>query len=107
MRGGVGKSLLIMMLCSVINIVAMIRFSYSIQHFRFGIMRIISQGSIIILAFHLWLVYPIGRVVAHFLRDIPILESVAFIIASVIISLVFVPIIKLVKTNIPVLMGER
>lgn len=106
-EGGVGKSLIVMTLCSVINIVAMIRFSYAIQHFKSGIMCTISQGSIIILAFHLWFVYPMGRVVTHFLKDIPVLESTVLIMASVIICLVFVPIIKLVKTYIPVLMGKR
>lgn len=107
MRGGVGKSLIIMELCSAVNIVAMIRFSYAIQYFKSGIMCIISQGSIIILAFHLWLVYPMGRVVSHFLGEFSVLESAALIIASVFICLVFVPIIKLVKKYIPVLMGKR
>lgn len=106
-EGGVGKSLIIMVLCSMIDIGAMIRFSYAIQYFKSGIMCTISQGSIIILAFHLWLVYPMGRVVTHFLKDIPVLESAVLIIASVIICLVFVPIIKFVKSHFPVLMGRR
>lgn len=106
-EGGVGKSLIIMMLCSVINILSMIRLSYAIQHFREHDVCVISKGSILILAFHLVLVYPIGRLVGHFLKEYPVIESFTFAIFSLCICIAFIPFINFVHKHLPILMGRR
>ena len=106
-EGGVGKSLIIMMLCSLMNILAMIRLSYVIQHFREHDVCVISKGSILILAFHLVLVYPVGWLVGHFLKAYPVIESMAFAISSLCICVAFVPFIRFVHKRLPILMGRR
>lgn len=106
-EGGVGQSLLIMVFCSMVNIITIVRFSYVFQHFKENMMRTISQGSIIILAFHLWIVYPIERAVSHFLKGYPVLECMAFSFSSFVICLMFVPIINFTKKHFPLLMGRR
>ena len=106
-EGGVGKSLIIMVLCSLINILAMVIVSYAFQNFREQDIRTISKGSILILAFHLILVYPIARLIGHFLKDYPVIESLAFVIASLCICIVFIPLISFVHKYLPILMGRR
>lgn len=106
-EGGVGKSLIIMVLCSLINILAMVRFSYAFQNFREQDIRIISKGSILILAFHLIIVYRISRLVEHFLKDYPVIECFAFIFFSLGICVVFIPFIHFVHKHLPILMGKR
>lgn len=104
---GVGKSLVIMMLCSVINILFMIRLSFAFQYIREYYVCIISKGSILILAFHLVLVYPMGRLIGHFLKMYPVIESLAFAISSLCICVVFIPVIHFVHNHLPILMGRR
>lgn len=106
-EGGVGKSLIIMVFCSLINILAMIRLSYAFQSFKEQDIRTISKGSILILAFHLVLVYPIARLVGHFLKDYPVIESFAFVISSLCICIAFIPFICFVHKHLPILMGRR
>lgn len=96
-----------MVLCSLINILAMVIVSYAFQNFREQDIRTISKGSILILAFHLILVYPIARLIGHFLKDYPVIESLAFVIASLCICIVFIPLISFVHKYLPILMGRR
>lgn len=96
-----------MVLCSLINILAMVRFSYAFQNFREQDIRIISKGSILILAFHLIIVYRISRLVEHFLKDYPVIECFAFIFFSLGICVVFIPFIHFVHKHLPILMGKR
>lgn len=104
---GVGNSLTVMVLCSVVNIMFMIRLSYRIQHFKPEFMRTISKGSIILLAFHLMLLYPMARVIRHFLGDYEMLDAVLFVGASVFICILFIPVIRFVNRRVPILMGRR
>lgn len=71
-----------MSLCSIVNIMAICRLAFAIQNFRVKYVSVISKGSILILAFHLLLVYPICTLVGHFLKGYPVIESFAFALSS-------------------------
>lgn len=95
------------MLCSIVNIAFMTRLSFRVQYFKPEYMRTISKGSIIVLAFHLMLLYPISRVIRHFLGDYDMLDLVLFVGASVFICIFFIPVIRFVNRRVPILMGKR
>lgn len=106
-EGGVGKSLLVMIICSVVNILAIVRFAYIAQKNKSNYVCIISKGSILILAFHLILLYPMRNCVVHFLGETNVANIVAFALCSIFICMFFVPVIKFVHKYIPILMGRR
>ena len=58
-----------MIICSVVNILAIIRIAYIAQKIKSNYVCIISKGSILILAFHLILLYPMRNCVVHFLGE--------------------------------------
>ena len=106
-EGGVGNSLIIMALCSIVNIMAICRLSYAIQNFRVKEVSAISSGSILILAFHWRIVCIIGRLVGHFLKGYPAIECFAFAVFALCICIVFIPIIRFIHQQLPILMGRR
>ena len=106
-EGGVGKSLLVFSLCSVVNMLFMVRMSYITQNYLKDYMRIISRGSILILAFHLVLLYPTKRLIIRILENNEGLQLGAFIIASILICAFFIPVIRFVQKHIPILIGKR
>ena len=107
MRGGVGKSLVVFSLCSVVNILFMVRVSYIAQNMLKDYMRIISQGSILILAFHLIILYPAKNLALRYLENNEVLEVMVFVIVSILICAFFIPIIRFVQKYVPILIGKR
>ena len=106
-EGVVGISLAIFTLCSLVNLLLMIRLACLLQHYMQRSVRLIARGSILILAFHLVALYPAGNLIRRLTASNQLLEVMAFIFASLLICVLFIPVIQFVKKHVPLLMGGR
>ena len=85
----------------------MVHVSYIVQNLLKNYMRIISQGSILILAFHLVILYPAKNIVLRFVGNNEWLEVMVFVIVSIFICALFIPLIHFVQKYVPILIGKR
>lgn len=106
-EGGVGNSLVVFTLCSLSNLLLMVRAACLLQRYMQPSVRLIAQGSILILAFHLIVLYPAGNLIRRTTVGNQPLEVMAFIFASLLICALFIPLIQIVKKHVPLLMGGR
>jgi len=70
-------------------------------------MRTISQGSILILAFHLFFVGKSKNVLSHIIENDSVMADLCYILLSCTICILFIPVIRFVKKHIPLLIGGR
>lgn len=85
----------------------MVHVSYIAQNLLKNYMRIISQGSILILAFHLVILYPAKNFALRYMENNELLEVMVYVIVSILICVFFIPIIRFVQKYVPILIGKR
>ena len=103
--GGYGNDFVLFILGSLIGVMAIYLISTRIKSTP-PIIKVVSSGTIIILAFHM----PMVRWLSHILvvrDDVPIFNNLALLVVSVIIVFVFTPIIVLIQKFMPWLIGRR
>lgn len=103
--GDYGDDFALFILGSLIGVMAIYLISRKIKSTP-PIIKVVSSGTIIILAFHM----PMVRWLSHILvvrDDVPIFNNLALLVGSVIIVFVFTPIIVLIQKFMPWLIGRR
>lgn len=105
-KGQYGHNYLAFLCSSITGISAIILTAHLLDRFHRKYCHLISTGSLIILAYHLYILVPTIRILHNYLEH-PLIENIGKLSLSVAILGLFIPIIILTKRHFPIVLGSR
>lgn len=103
---GFGHNILLFLLLSVIGIGVIFLLSVMLEKQRPSFLRIISQGNIVILAYH-YLGIRIFNIICSRVNENMMNDDILTFCIALILMVMFIPIIKSVSRYFPIIMGGR
>ncbi|MBR1387695.1 MAG: acyltransferase family protein [Alloprevotella sp.] len=105
-KGQYGHCYPLFLMGSITGIGTILMISHLLDGFCNRNCHLISIGSIIILAYHLYVLVPALKVLNYYI-DKPLIDNVVKFGLSITILILFIPIIMLTKRFFPILLGSR
>lgn len=104
--GHYGNNIFLFVLAALSGTAMVYLLSKLLDSVRWHGLRIISSGTIVILTFHREFIHPLSKLFDKLDMSL-IMQNVAIFLSSVVIVLVFIPIIMLLERYAPILLGKR
>lgn len=104
--GHYGNNIFLFVLAALSGTAMVYLLSKLLDSVRWHGLRIISSGTIVILTFHREFIHPLSKMFDKLDMSL-IMQNVAIFLSSVVIVLVFIPIIMLLERYAPILLGKR